>query len=102
MLVCVMLRWCLWFSHIIFFFSSRSRHTRCALVTGVQTCALPISRPDGHAPTFPGLENVLEPGDPLWEAADKGFFHRLRPVPERRLGADPPADHHGLDRKSVV
>src|SRR3546814_5854122 len=27
----------------IFFFSSRRRHTRCALVTGVQTCALPIS-----------------------------------------------------------
>src|SRR3546814_5845686 len=23
-------------------FSSRRRHTRCALVTGVQTCALPI------------------------------------------------------------
>src|SRR3546814_2442816 len=29
----------LWF---LFFFSSRRRHTRCALVTGVQTCALPI------------------------------------------------------------
>src|SRR3546814_4150874 len=29
-----------------FFFSSRRRHTRCALVTGVQTCALPISRSD--------------------------------------------------------
>src|SRR3546814_3190137 len=29
------------------FFSSRRRHTRCALVTGVQTCALPIS--DGSA-----------------------------------------------------
>src|SRR3546814_16892139 len=27
-----------------FFFSSRRRHTRCALVTGVHTCALPISR----------------------------------------------------------
>src|SRR3546814_6464933 len=27
---------------LLFFFSSRSRHTRCALVTGVQTCALPI------------------------------------------------------------
>src|SRR3546814_2523393 len=27
---------------MIFFFSSRRRHTRCALVTGVQTCALPI------------------------------------------------------------
>src|SRR3546814_21016395 len=25
------------------FFSSRRRHTRCALVTGVQTCSLPIS-----------------------------------------------------------
>src|SRR3546814_3354684 len=34
----------------LFFFSSRRRHTRCALVTGVQTCALPIliggNRPD--------------------------------------------------------
>src|SRR3546814_3363122 len=28
--------------YIVFFFSSRRRHTRCALVTGVQTCALPI------------------------------------------------------------
>src|SRR3546814_6258111 len=27
---------------LFFFFSSRSRHTSCALVTGVQTCALPI------------------------------------------------------------
>src|SRR3546814_9706753 len=31
----------------MFFFSSRRRHTRCALVTGVQTCALPIS---GNSP----------------------------------------------------
>src|SRR3546814_9271346 len=30
---------------LFFFFSSRRRHTRCALVTGVQTCALPISSP---------------------------------------------------------
>src|SRR3546814_599703 len=29
---------------LFFFFSSRRRHTRCALVTGVQTCALPIFR----------------------------------------------------------
>src|SRR3546814_10804945 len=29
--------------HVLVFFSSRRRHTRCALVTGVQTCALPIS-----------------------------------------------------------
>src|SRR3546814_3335532 len=33
-----------------FFFSSRRRHTRCALVTGVQTCALPIyDTPDAMA-----------------------------------------------------
>src|SRR3546814_8602610 len=30
-------------SFFFFFFSSRRRHTRCALVTGVQTCALPIT-----------------------------------------------------------
>src|SRR3546814_15232734 len=40
----------------VFFFSSRRRHTRCALVTGVQTCALPISAEElfangGHAGT---------------------------------------------------
>src|SRR3546814_6044294 len=28
---------------LLCFFSSRRRHTRCAVVTGVQTCALPIS-----------------------------------------------------------
>src|SRR3546814_18259267 len=33
---------------IVFFFSSRRRHTRCALVTGVQTCALPIYRQTGE------------------------------------------------------
>src|SRR3546814_13020907 len=31
---------------VCFFFSSRRRHTRCALVTGVQTCALPILNVD--------------------------------------------------------
>src|SRR3546814_8494651 len=35
---------CIWiYVLFVFFFSSRRRHTRCALVTGVQTCALPIS-----------------------------------------------------------
>src|SRR3546814_15559036 len=33
---------------IPFCFSSRRRHTRCALVTGVQTCALPISGAPAH------------------------------------------------------
>src|SRR3546814_15371472 len=44
-----MLLLCL-FLVLFFFFSSRRRHTRCALVTGVQTCALPIlSDKDIHA-----------------------------------------------------
>src|SRR3546814_11666966 len=34
---------------LFFFFSSRRRHTRCALVTGVQTCALPICRAQIHS-----------------------------------------------------
>src|SRR3546814_7782022 len=34
----------MWFLLLCFFFSSRRRHTSCALVTGVQTCALPIYR----------------------------------------------------------
>src|SRR3546814_221681 len=42
----------------LFFFSSRRRHTRCALVTGVQTCALPIfDRKSGEA-------TIIEPPTP--------------------------------------
>src|SRR3546814_10609964 len=41
----------------MFFFSSRRRHTRCALVTGVQTCALPIS---GSKLNIAALANDLE------------------------------------------
>src|SRR3546814_1006327 len=41
---CLYLIYCVTVLSIIYcFFSSRRRHTRCALVTGVQTCALPIS-----------------------------------------------------------
>src|SRR3546814_14768843 len=40
----------------LFFFSSRRRHTRCALVTGVQTCALPIST-RRRAQRFPGSDS---------------------------------------------
>src|SRR3546814_1289975 len=40
------------------FFSSRRRHTRCALVTGVQTCALPIC--SGQAFLIPPDKTVIE------------------------------------------
>src|SRR3546814_9586395 len=41
--IIVFSNWCILSVLLFFFFSSRRRHTRCALVTGVQTCALPIS-----------------------------------------------------------
>src|SRR3546814_10065890 len=59
-----------------FFFSSRRRHTRCALVTGVQTCALPISFQVGTT----------------WQAAhawqtERGGDPRVPAVARRRAGA---------------
>src|SRR3546814_18025453 len=46
------------------FFSSRRRHTRCALVTGVQTCALPICGNHQHQ-TLAGRLEVLELTTPI-------------------------------------
>src|SRR3546814_19888836 len=44
-----------------FFFSSRRRHTRCALVTGVQTCALPIyPAAQPHAAQDHGIAAVVD------------------------------------------
>src|SRR3546814_10506349 len=48
-LSCYVLVIVFFFVFFFFFFSSRRRHTRCALVTGVQTCALPISLPPVRA-----------------------------------------------------
>src|SRR3546814_7346928 len=50
---------------IFFFFSSRRRHTRCALVTGVQTCALPICAVAIYVDELPisanGNSTILDP-----------------------------------------
>src|SRR3546814_9071053 len=43
---------------IVFFFSSRRRHTMCALVTGVQTCALPICEVDTFNANLGALEQI--------------------------------------------
>src|SRR3546814_1122495 len=59
-------------SIIFFFFSSRRRHTRCALVTGVQTCALPIygrERRDSRQP------RGADPGPPTGRKLPGGFHH---------------------------
>src|SRR3546814_666635 len=94
----------------VFFFSSRRRHTRCALVTGFQTCALPISvtingwAPENSDGTYRGLitlretfakssnvsavrlqemvgrQNVIE------AARDLGISTELKPTPSLALG----------------
>src|SRR3546814_19709499 len=52
-----------------FFFSSRRRHTSCALVTGVQTCALPISAfKHSEAFSFQIATNDQAETDRLWNA----------------------------------
>src|SRR3546814_3366599 len=97
-------------------FSSKRRHTRCALVTGVQTCALPIWKSYGRAPTFlmlTGYEQVRSvvaglAGD--WEAARRVELElpetgvcSLRPEQPKGVpscGAPTPAAQP--DRKSVA
>src|SRR3546814_14449196 len=56
--VCAVALFVVWFC---FFFASRRRHTRCALVTGVQTCALPILGRilAGLAPREPEVHGLL-------------------------------------------
>src|SRR3546814_12242943 len=65
----------------MFFFSSRIRHTSCALVTGVQTCALPISAPlpdiDGKA-AQPPRRNFA--GGGLW-TKDNRIMASVEKVP---------------------
>src|SRR3546814_8914862 len=104
-----------YFYLFFFFFSSRRRHTRCALVTGVQTCALPISRPGRrrrhrrHPAAGPHVRHGPRDGRPL----DAGVHHGLparrdrrdgealpRPRPGAgRHGPDPRADHRSEERR---
>src|SRR3546814_16724082 len=55
---------------VFFFFSSRRRHTRCALVTGVQTCALPI---------YPNLQS-LEVNQVRNPSARRGMSHLVETI----------------------
>src|SRR3546814_5008051 len=98
---------------LIFFFSSRRRHTRCALVTGVQTCALPISagRLRGR------IENILDAAKAAnhiaspWENPARWKGNLIHLLPRRRSKKD--VKHHAAmpfedlpdfwrDRKRVV
>src|SRR3546814_17327363 len=70
----------------MFFFSSRRRHTRCALVTGVQTCALPIC---------PSARAVSRDRQPAGTDGRAGDGHRCRLARARRR----PALHRSEERR---
>src|SRR3546814_17660036 len=71
--------------YLLFFFSSRRRHTRCALVTGVQTCALPILRAATEA-------HLIAP-----ESAAEEHAAELAQGPEAAMGDDPLGKVQGED-----
>src|SRR3546814_10207092 len=72
----------------LFFFSSRRRHTRCALVTGVQTCALPISTQ--RSP--PTKERPGHLRGPAWGDQQNGLL-------ELEAALDRPAARRGIVRE---
>src|SRR3546814_15822654 len=83
----------------MFFFSSRRRHTRCALVTGVQTCALPIycTLYGDMAGGFAVIKDV--PKTLVYRLAE--WRNREHEVIPRRIITRPPSAEL-RDRKSVV
>src|SRR3546814_9776628 len=96
----------------VFFFSSRRRHTRCALVTGVQTCALPIS--DGQRVRIGGqATHRFAMGDTSHRltVAVEDEFERLKASDSQYFGATDQrrtretaslvAEWRGRDRKST-
>src|SRR3546814_13747885 len=96
-----------------FFFSSRRRHTICALVTGVQTCALPICWWEGSAQVSLYVNDTAYNELPkqyqsLIDIASRaaggkmiGDYDAHNPAALRRLIASG-AVLKALDRKSVV
>src|SRR3546814_3636074 len=68
---------------VVFFFSSRRRHTRCALVTGVQTCALPICARGG--PSSPRSSGIRDERNQRVDSSSAGRYpHRHRRYGRRR------------------
>src|SRR3546814_10871706 len=102
----------------LFFFSSRRRHTRCALVTGVQTCALPIflqrlCRVDQHGGSATNRRGFS--GHAFFERATGKAADQRAEIIGRRFGLAGPCALFGgaahrasrdstdiVDRKSVV
>src|SRR3546814_5889796 len=93
---------CVLFVCFFFFFSSRRRHTRCALVTGVQTCALPIlpiARGEGAWLVGHGGRRYLDAVSSWWT----NLFGHAEPRIAAAIAAQATRlEQVILDRKSVV
>src|SRR3546814_5155842 len=80
------------FRVLCFFFSSRRRHTRCALVTGVQTCALPILLSNAvpitlPADTIPYLDSSTTYGV-FWDLAGEEYLVSEWPSEDEMASSD--------------
>src|SRR3546814_9192103 len=76
--------WAVWYLVCIFVLSSRRRHTRCALVTGVQTCALPITLASKHD---------RQHGDQRRTVGEKLRNRQLAAIAQHRPADDAEHDH---------
>src|SRR3546814_18518180 len=68
---------------VVFFFSSRRRHTSCALVTGVKTCALPI----------------FSTASPGYSSASLSWARRARPAAVRGRRSTTGRGSDGIERR---
>src|SRR3546814_7976384 len=94
-----------------FFFSSRGRHTRCALVTGVQSCALPIYGawenflPISGFTSSSACSAVVAPADTMPALTNDQNLNRTARVVDRngtrRYVTVAGTQHRYLDRKST-
>src|SRR3546814_2540403 len=84
----------------VFFFASRRRHTRCALGTGVQPCALPLSRcrqvlRRAHPPPLPIAPVPIPPPAARHRPALRPAMRAVAAVPARSPPAGRPASVAG-------
>ena len=99
---------------IFFFFSSRRRHTRSGRVTGVQTCALPISSPTRAKPaadsmyetmtqrtTSPVPQTVVVAAEDIYGTADRDVTERCVLPAAGKSASDDMTSNDGYMQPSV-
>src|SRR3546814_1262010 len=79
---------------LFFFLSSRRRHTRCALVTGVQTCALPICR--SGLPDDVSAKGFVRMTVAWWE---RGVIYQIYPRSFQDMNGDGVGDLKGIEQR---